>query len=1524
MPERGGPTTQSGILYQNSLTAIYLGRLCDATVRPASDRVVRVRVEAPAHVDDTVVQYGDDRVVYVQAKERIAVGDTAWKDLWQSFAAQYHHDAFRTGRDRLRLHVGELHGGEGPGDYNALRELCDRARTADDAGEWLRRLAARQQSLVRAIAPLLAPTLAVSDAVLQVFFAHVEVERRSLEDVERDVVPLWMPPTNVAAHTLFRLLRDRVGGAARRRDDFVASTLRAVLQADDQVNFHEAPDIQALRAAVHDCGALLRQHKATLGRTGLHVSRSVVGDIADWALDPRVEHRVGLLLDHAGRGKTVVMRDVLAELEARGATVLAIKADQQLSGVEEVAALRERLNLPEPVERVANRLAVYGPVIVIVDQLDALSLSLARDQQGLNAVLDMVARVRAMPGITVLLSCRTFDRNTDPRLKRVEVGREFPLPLLEDTDVAPVLGALGLDPEVLSPATRELLRTPLHLDLFASLAATPGRDPVRLRGMQSLQDLYGMLWEEVVLRPGASGSTAAARERVVRALTARMHRDQRTSVPRSLLATLPDADAAPAADALASDGLLVPSATEWTFLHQTFFDYCYARFFVDDGRELAATVLESDQGLFTRPQVVQVLAYLRGNEHPAYLRTVDALLAALNLRVHLRDLVLRWVGALPDPSDAEWRLVYRRLLNVGLRARMLRAMAGNPAWFGRQAAGAPGGLLGGDAAFIDGSVVPYLTSIVDTDAQRAVADLVRPWLAREEPWPSRAHSLVDAVRVWRTPEAVALYEEMVAGLPMERVRHMFELDDVAEADPVAGARLVRALLDRILDAYCAEPPGLDRALRGVAEAMEVLNGSAGQKALASVSTAAPAGFLDAMVPWLERAVVVDDAARARGTDHFYAADPVTTGMADEGRVVRHVLLDAYLTSLTILARADVQAFRRVAERLAALPYTTPQLVLTRVYREVGPELAADALAFVLADARRLRLGENDAYESRMLLRALAPHLTAGQFDALERFVIAATGEVRRWYDGLAGLRWRGVDQLHLLRALPRERLSSAGRARLRELERKFPHEGTIDSPSTMRGGFVGPPIPTDACARMSDVAWLGAMAKYAGGVEHAEFLRGGATELARVLEALVQADPARFAQLAARVPDDVDDDYANAFVDGLAKSGCPPEWVYAAVRRFASPARPGVHRRAAWALGKVVDRRGELPADLLDLLEGWIRGASREDEAFYEAQPQDLHHAAINTDRGVALRVLMHALANDNSDAALQRRWALAEYVTNDPSVVLRTAGLDAILYLLRADRDRAIALFEQTVREYPRLRTTHPYQEFLYYGSFGRFARLGRHVRDLMHADAPDARRRGAELVVLSALSAAGLENDEARALAAQLESEAITGLSEWRRGAAHVYAHNWADHPTGQCETALRRLFDDPDADVRRQAAWMTHKLRPEHAVTRQEFLRAFAASHAARSGAHDFAEYLWEHGMLDPEWALSVVETLLANQHADDEHRGFGGGDDLVRLVLRIYTDHGGSAALRERAMTVFDGLMERFAGSALTALSEWDRR
>jgi GrpB-like predicted nucleotidyltransferase (UPF0157 family) len=68
MEERGGPATQAGIRYQNSVAALYLGDLLRWDCPNPAERVLEVRVEAPAHVDDVVLRYADGHREWIQVK----------------------------------------------------------------------------------------------------------------------------------------------------------------------------------------------------------------------------------------------------------------------------------------------------------------------------------------------------------------------------------------------------------------------------------------------------------------------------------------------------------------------------------------------------------------------------------------------------------------------------------------------------------------------------------------------------------------------------------------------------------------------------------------------------------------------------------------------------------------------------------------------------------------------------------------------------------------------------------------------------------------------------------------------------------------------------------------------------------------------------------------------------------------------------------------------------------------------------------------------------------------------------------------------------------------------------------------------------------------------------------------------------------------------------------------------------------------------------------------------------------------
>ena len=525
MPERGGPATQAGIQYQNSISALYLGRMCDAGSRPDRGRVVEVRVEAPTEVDDTVVRFADEHRTYTQVKLDVHRGDKAWRKLWKDFDAQFRREGFERGRDRLLLCVGTFRP-----EHHELRQLCLRATTSEDYEELWGRLTSPQKALVREIDSIRSGSVGEADTLE--FLSHIDVEIWTPQHIEDTLLPDWMPDSDAPPTVVFGLLRDQVASEATRRGRFTSNSVRHFLE-ESGITLTAPPDADSLRASVRMCSAVLRQHKSNLGNTGPHIRRGVVEEIVAWARGASDEQNAAVLLDSAGMGKTVVMRDALDALEIADFTVLAIKADQQLSGVATQEDFREALGLPDSVEAVVGRLATLGPVAVLVDQVDALSFSLARDQKALNVVLGTVAKLRLIPNVRVLFSCRSFDLNNDPRLKRVEVARRFALPQLTEEEVAGVLRAKDIDFVTLSPATQELLRVPLHLDLFLRIleersASSAGRGT---DGISTLQDLYALLWREVILAPDLERPPAHEREQVLRLMTEYMDREQRTSAP---------------------------------------------------------------------------------------------------------------------------------------------------------------------------------------------------------------------------------------------------------------------------------------------------------------------------------------------------------------------------------------------------------------------------------------------------------------------------------------------------------------------------------------------------------------------------------------------------------------------------------------------------------------------------------------------------------------------------------------------------------------------------------------------------------------------------------------------------------------------------------------------------------------------------------------------------------------------------------------------------------------------------------
>jgi hypothetical protein len=522
-----------------------------------------------------------------------------------------------------------------------------------------------------------------------------------------------------------------------------------------------------------------------------------------------------------------------------------------------------------------------------------------------------------------------------------------------------------------------------------------------------------------------------------------------------------------------------------------------------------------------------------------------------------------------------------------------------------------------------------------------------------------------------------------------------------------------------------------------------------------------------------------------------------------------------------------------------------------------------------------------------------------------------------------------------LRSIPEACLSYKGKRRLLELQRKFQNEEVPDRPSVSRGGFVGPPIDEEATKKMSDAAWLGAMAKYRGNVGHPDFLKGGATELARVLERRVKEQPERFYHLAMTAPADIDSRYVYAFISGLAISTAPLDYLVDVIRRFV----PQGERDMRSAISSALEKRASaaISNDLLDLMESYVRGPMEEQsEDSWRRSGRDRDRSErhdglnsgpyisyLNSPRGTAFRSLMRALDERGDAESRERKWSLIEFAANDPSAALRAGAIEELTYLLHQHRERAIALFERLMDHHPELLQAYPTQEFLRYGLFRYYRRMRPFILGVMQEEFESTQQRGAELICIAAISFRALNTEEV-ADAQQLADTVITGQPSWRRGAARIYAFNVASPSSEFCVSGLLRLLDDDDEKVRQFVGGTFSHLRDDHIYTLRPLLEAFASSRSLEQGWEEFTEFLWNHAALDPEWALRVVSFVLQNPHQPTGWRQFDAGEELIRLILRVYTDPISTAQMRRTAMDLFDQLMQRYAFEAHKILSEWDRR
>lgn len=375
-----------------------------------------------------------------------------------------------------------------------------------------------------------------------------------------------------------------------------------------------------------------------------YIHRKEVDSIYQWIKDDNhtLPSGCALLTGEAGCGKSVVIKEIINQLEKEEIPYIAIKADMCDSGIYAIDKIYDTLGY---------LLSNKDKAVIIIDQIDALSQSLSNDRTRLNELVSLIKEYSEyrLKDVRIIISCREFDITYDPvlaSLRDIKRNRTFVLGQLDNEEVKGILQRLNSNCEY-DNRMIEVLRNAQNLDTYCRISSYGDKK----KNYHSRIELYDALCDKVIYRKAStyhldSGSI----ETLIYQLA------QKMLVDETLSPTFNRYSSAKEIDYLASEGIIYTDGTRIKFFHQSFYDYVLARSYIQQNKSLTEELLNGHQGLYIRSQIKFVLEFLRDYNETLYKNDLERLLSPTT-RTHLQQLVLGIMSQYDDIRPYEQAII---------------------------------------------------------------------------------------------------------------------------------------------------------------------------------------------------------------------------------------------------------------------------------------------------------------------------------------------------------------------------------------------------------------------------------------------------------------------------------------------------------------------------------------------------------------------------------------------------------------------------------------------------------------------------------------------------------------------------------------------------------------------------------------------------------------------------------------------------------------------------------------------------
>lgn len=1247
-----------------------------------------------------------------------------------------------------------------------------------------------------------------------------------------------------------------------------------------------------------------------------HIERSrEVNEILNVILSD--QQQGALLVASAGFGKSCILSQVSEKLFEKRIPFLAIKLDS-VPECNNANKLGRELELPDSPTTVLARMSLGKPSVLIVDQLDSISIVSGRKTNTWIAFEELRVAVQSVPGMKMVVACRDFDLEQDHRLRPLGTDdSKFKKVLIAKLTLEEIRDSLNRAKlEAFQPNDKqiEILSLPFHLVLF--LQGYPEK------AFSRIGDLYDNYWDrkEALLRQ--SIGEGSRWEETIDALTTYMSSHQSLIVPKAIVDGYRRE-----IRAMVSANVLVENNYGYQFFHESFFDYAYARRFCTSGESLVSFLTNEgeEQHLFRRAQVRQILSYRRENDLKQYCKDLSEVLASESVRFHIRRMVASELRRVPNPRVEEWEIVKPFYEKGDLSRFVSSAIRNHIGWFDLldKLSIFEQWLKSGNPELINDAIWFLASPDLLEKRSAKIAELIEPFSTEGGDWDKRLMRILSWGTAHHSPEMAEVYFTLVK-------RGVYDNDEHSEGNrdfwgnhhgaekenPRFIIDLLRTWLENTVERYD------DGKSWNFMDNASLNRSHTGSLLVGAVAEAEQTYFLEQILPVVIKTIL---ATEVHDRDEVLnRAWPYLTNHGDPFDINDAVLIHLR-RSFEKLAVNNPSALRDLIEPIKQHHHKTICYLLLSAYTQNPSEFADECVRYMLAHKPRLnigygswsggdRSGTGESAVSREAIAASTPHCNDALLLDLEDAIIGYCDEYEKSKPGR-----RGFAELLLLRKIDSSRRTNRANVRISELECSFPgvSDDTPPAHETSLITAVGSPIEQSKAKLMTDKQWVSAMSTYDGSTDR---FYGGPIELSRLLSDFARKDRMRFANLALSMPEKLDPLYFSAILDGMTgRYGNLPkeekalddievdklqtEVFLKVIRRLHSlPSRP-----CGTAIVHCVERlaKRQLDDEVLELVAFYAtKDPDPKQDIWKDAEKnyyggEPFSHG-INSVRGQAAMTIASLLYADESRFA--KLESTLQELVSDSVVSVRACAIYAITPVLNFASDEAIQMFLECTRSVPELWSTDTFTRFVHYS-------IGKHfgeIKDLLNAvlagDNPKAVEAASQQIILADLS--DIESDG-------VAERVRKGNDIMRKAAAFVYAKNINDAKVGdKAAKHLEPFFDDTNDEVLASTTNAFWRMDGVRMLQLESTISAFINSNAFENGAGDLLYALKNSSAELPHVVCQAADRVLEfvdEKGGDIQYAEASTANSISTLIVRQYaqtTDN----ELKTRCLDLIDR-MER---------------